>query len=317
MEIRAVALNVKWGFDPERISRFLEAAKKLRPLTVRVSVTTPPREGVRQTLKALEELGVEYAAIGIYEGDDLEELVRTYGVFAAVGSVDRYLEFLRRVERRGEPHLAKNVALLLGGVVYDSPYYPATAVKNEGVALSLLYPDDLESLDDVAAVLGSAERLGEAFASSIGERFLGVDGSLSPWGERSVARAIERLFGVRVGAWGTHSAIRALNEAIWSSGARLVGFSEVMLPLAEDEELKRLVEGGALDLQKLVSYTSTCVAGLDMVPIEADEKALRRMLLDLEAIAKSKGRAVGVRVFPASGQYFDVPGFGKTPVLRP
>jgi len=192
MEIRAVALNVKWGFDPERVSRFLEAARRLRPLTVRVSVTTPPREGLRPTLKALEELGVEYAAIGIYEGDDMEELVRTYGVFVAVTRIDRYLEFLRRVDRSGEPHLARNVALLLGGVVYDSPYYPATAVKNEGVALSLLYPDDLSALGDVPAILSSAERLGEEFASSIGERFLGVDGSLSPWGERSVAKAVER-----------------------------------------------------------------------------------------------------------------------------
>jgi uncharacterized protein (UPF0210 family) len=317
MEIRAVALNVKWGFDPERVSRFLEAAKRLRPLTVRVSVTTPPREGLRPTLKALEELGVEYAAIGIYEEDDMEELVRTYGVFVAVTRIDRYLEFLRRVDKSGEPHLARNVALLLGGVVYDSPYYPATAVKNEGVALSLLYPDDLSALGDVPAILSSAERLGEEFASSIGERFLGVDGSLSPWGERSVAKAVERIFGVRIGEWGTHAAIRALNEAIWSSGGRLVGFNEVMLPLAEDEELKRLAERGALDLRRLVSYASTCVAGLDMAPIEANDKELRRILLDLEAIAKTKGRAVGVRVFPASGQYFDVPGFGKTPVLRP
>ncbi|MEM3326533.1 MAG: DUF711 family protein, partial [Thermoproteus sp.] len=149
------------------------------------------------------------------------------------------------------------------------------------------------------------------------EPFLGIDGSLSPWGEKSVAKAIRRIFGVEVGRWGTHYSIRALNEAIWSSGVKLLGFSEVMLPLAEDEELKRLVERGTLDLYKLVSYASTCVAGLDMVPIETDLETLKKILLDLEAIAKTKGRPVGVRVFPASGQYFDVPGFGKTPVLRP
>ncbi len=295
----------------------MDAAKRLRPLTIRVSVATPPREAVGQILKALEELGVEYSAIGVYEGDDLEELVRTYGVFAAVASVDRYLEFLRRIDKAGEPHLARNVALLLGGRVYDSPYYPAAIVAREGIALSLLYPDDVNSLDDVPAALKRAEKLGESFAASIGEPFLGVDGSLSPWGERSVAKAIHRVFGVRVGSWGTMAAIRALNEAIWSSSIKLLGFSEVMLPLAEDEELKRLAEEGALDLHKLVSYASVCVAGLDMVPVEANEEDLRRMLLDLEAIAKSKGRAVGVRLFPASGQHFDVPGFGKTPVLRP
>lgn len=316
MEIRAIALNVR-RLDPERISRFLDAARRMRPLTIRVSVATPPRGGVVQTLKALEELGVEYAAIGVYEADDLEDLVRTYDVFATVTSVGRYLEFLKRIDKAGEPYLARNVALLLGGRVYDSPYYPAAIVDREGVALSALYPDDINSLDDVPAALRLAEKLGESLASSIGEPFLGVDGSLSPWGEKSVAKAIHRVFGVRVGDWGAMAAIRALNEAIWSSGVKLLGFSEVMLPLAEDEELKRLVEEGVLDLRKLVSYASVCVAGLDMVPIEADENSLRRILLDLEAIAKSKGRAVGVRVFPASGQYFDVPGFGKTPVLRP
>lgn len=316
MEIRAIALNVGWRFDPDRISRFLEAAKAARPLTVRVSVATPPKEGVVQTVKALEELGVEYMAVGIYEGDDLEDLVRTYGVFATTTSIDRYLEFLKRIEKAGEPQLARNVALLLGGRVYDSPYYPAAIVSREGIALAILYPDDVNSLGDVSAVLKKAEKIGESLAASISEPFLGIDGSLSPWGERSVARAIHRVFGVEVGNWGTMAAIRALNEAIWSSGVKLLGFSEVMLPLAEDEELKRLAEEGVLDLHKLVSYASVCVAGLDMVPVEADKRTLRKMLLDLEAIARSKGRAVGVRVFPASGQYFDVPGFGKTPVLR-
>ncbi|MEZ0248115.1 MAG: DUF711 family protein [Thermoproteus sp.] len=317
MEVRAVALNINWDFDPERVVRFLEGAKRLGPLTVRVSVKTPPRKGLLQAVKALEELGVEYIAVGIYEDEDLEDLVRTYGIFATVASIDRYLKFLRNIDRRGEPELARNVALLLGGYVYDSPYYPAAIVKSEGVSLSLLYPDDINSLADIAEVLKRAEDVGRSFADSIGEAFLGVDGSLSPWGEKSVAKAIRRVFGVEVGRWGTHRSIRMLNEAIWSSGVKLLGFSEVMLPLAEDEELKRLVEREVLDLYKLASYASTCVAGLDMAPIEADSETLRNILLDLEAIAKTKGRPVGVRVFPASGQYFEVPGFGKTPVLRP
>ncbi|CCC82394.1 DUF711 family protein [Thermoproteus tenax] len=316
MEIRAVALNLNWDFDVERASKFLREASRLSPRTVRISVATPPKEGLRQVLNALEETGAQYFAIGIYEAEDLEDLVRSYGVFASVTSIERYLEFLTTIDKRGEPELARYVALLLGGVVYNSPYYPAAVVKSEGVSLSLLYADDLSSPDDVAALLKSAERIGESFAESIGERFLGVDGSLSPWGEHSVARAIERLFGVRLGGWGSLAAIKALNDSIRSAGVRSVGFNEVMLPLAEDEELKRLAQEGSLDLYKLASYASVCVAGLDMVPVEADREALRRLLLDLKALAETKARPVGVRIFPASGEYFEVPGFGRTPVLK-
>lgn len=319
MEIRAVAFNVPWD-DLGRVPGFLEAAERLspRPLTVRVTVTTPPTsEAAWRAVESLRDMGVEYVAVGVYRGGDLAEFVESTGAFAALTSIDGYLDFLDKADRRGAPELARNVALSLGGLVYDTPYYPAAVAKRRGISLSLLYPDDLRaSPADVAPVLKAGEELGKSLAASFGEVFLGVDGSLSPWGERSVARAVERLFGVRVGEPGTHYAVRSLNEAIWSSGVELVGFSEVMLPLAEDEELKRLAEAGVLTAEKLASYASVCVAGLDMVPLEYSRPLLKRLLLDLEAMAKAKGKPIGVRIFPASGEYFEVPGFGRSPVLK-
>ncbi|MFB6491461.1 MAG: DUF711 family protein [Thermoproteus sp. AZ2] len=315
MEIRAIALNTPWD-DLGKVPVFLESARRLAPRTIRVSITTPPPGEARGVLEELRDMGVEYVALGEYGGGDLLELVEELDAFAVITSPDRYVSLLGELERRGRPELARNIALSLGGIAYNSPYYPATAVNDRGVSISLLYPDDLRTIGDVAAALKRGASIGESLAFAIGEKLLGVDGSLSPWGEASVAKAVERLFGVRVGEWGTHSAIRAINEAIWASGAPLVGFSEVMLPLAEDEGLKELARSGELGLRDLVSYSAVCVAGVDMVPLEFEPRALRRLLADLEALAKTKGRPIGVRVFPASGEEFDVPGFGKTPVLK-
>ena len=185
------------------------------------------------------------------------------------------------------------------------------------VSLSLLSPNDLNTINDVSEALRRGEEWGRYVAEALGFEVLGVDGSLSPWGEESVAKAVERIFNTELGSPGSHYAIRLLNRAIEEAGVKKTGFNEVMLPLAEDEELKRLVWEGRLQLRDFVSYTSVCIPGLDMAPIRVgDWEALRRLLYDLAAIAEAKKRAVGVRIFPVDVDEYDVEGFGKTPALR-
>lgn len=60
-----------------------------------------------------------------------------------------------------------------------------------------------------------AEDVGKEIANELGVDYLGIDTSLSPWGEESVVDAIERIYGVRFGEPGTLSAIYRLNKAIW------------------------------------------------------------------------------------------------------
>ncbi|MFN7105372.1 MAG: DUF711 family protein, partial [Pyrobaculum sp.] len=216
----------------------------------------------------------------------------------------------------GEIHLARYVALSLGGVVYNSPYFPLSVTTRRGVSISLLYPNDLNRLVDVETVLKRGEEIGVQIAASLGVEFIGVDGSLSPWGHESVAKAVERLFNVKLGALGSHDAIYKINQAIERAGVKKTGFNEVMLPIAEDEEIKRLIREGVLNLDKLVSYTAVCVPGLDMAPVKIrswDE--VKRLLYDLAAISVTKRRAVGVRIFPVDVDEYDVEGFGKTPAL--
>lgn len=319
MKIRSLTLHVMWNDDFSLVDRFLDAARSASPLTVRVSVSPPPPGEAERVVNALRNRGVKYvSALHLFYGaEEVHRYVSQYGVFASFSDVEEYVKFLKIIYSKGEVHLSRYVSLLLGGAVYDSPYFPASITTRRGVSISLLYPNDLTSIDDVKTVLKRGETIGEAVARAMGVEFLGVDGSLSPWGEESVAKAVERLFGIRLGEPGSHNAIWKLNKAIEGAPIRKTGFNEVMLPLAEDEELKTLVRAGFLDISKFVSYTSVCIPGLDMAPIRVgDWTALKRLLYDLAAVAEAKRRPIGVRIFPVDQEEYDVEGFGPTPALR-
>ncbi|ACB40267.1 DUF711 family protein [Pyrobaculum neutrophilum] len=318
MRVRSVTLHLGWSDDLSIAERFLDAAREAGALTLRVSVSPPPPRYAEEVINKLKNLGAEYiSALHLYYGaEDLHRLVSLYGVFGTLNDVVEYLRFLKIIHLKGEVHLSRYVSLLVGEPTYNSPYFPASITTERGISISLLYPNDLEKIEDVERVLKRGEDVGRYIAETLGLKFLGVDGSLSPWGEESVARAVERLFGVRLGDVGSHHAIYTLNKAIAAASVKKVGFNEVMLPLAEDEELKRLVVEGALDLAKLVSYIPVCVPGLDMAPIKVtDWGRLKRLLYDVASLATSKRRPVGVRIFPVEVDEYYVEGFGKTPAL--
>lgn len=319
MKIRSVTLHLMWNDDFSLVDKFIQTAGAASPLTVRVSVSPPPPREAERVITGLREHGVKYiSTIHLYYGaEEVYRYVSQYYVFASLNDIGEYIKFLQRIYSRGEVHLSRYVSLVLSGVVLNSPYFPASVTTQRGVSISLLYPNDLESLDDVEKVLKRGEEVGMQIASSLGVEFLGVDGSLSPWGEESVAKAVERLFRIRLGEPGSHHAIRRINKAIESARVKKIGFNEVMLPLAEDEELKRLVRAGALGLDKFVSYTSVCIPGLDMAPVKVRNwELLKKTLYDLAAIAEAKGRPIGVRIFPVDVDECDVEGFGATPALR-
>lgn len=318
MEIRALTLHVMW-YERPQMDLLTEVARSLGARTVRISVSPPPRSRAEAVIGALRGMGAEYISAPhlYYRGEEIYALVSRHRVYSSTLDPGEYLAFLRRIYERGEAHLSRYVSLLLGGVVYNSPYFPASITDRRGLSVALLYPDDLARREDVARVLKEGEAAGMHAAASLGLPFLGVDASLSPWGQASVAKAVERLYGVKVGEWGTHEAIRDLNGEIARAPVSKTGFNEVMLPLAEDEGLKALVREGLLTLEKLISYAAVCVPGLDMVPLRiSDWGRLKRLLADLAALASGKGRPVGVRIFPVDVDEYEVEGFGRTPAFR-
>jgi len=319
MRIRAITLHLMWNDDFSVVERFLEVAEGFNPATVRVSISPPPPDKAEKVITTLKDLGVRYiSALHLYyNAEEVYKFVSQHGVFSSFLDIGEYIRFLKIIHTKGEAQLSRYVSLLLGGAVYNSPYFPASITTQRGVSISLLYPNDLQSIDDIPHILRRGEEIGRHVALSIGLEFLGIDASLSPWGDESVAKAVERLFRVRLGEPGSHYAIYQLNKAIEATDVKKVGFNEVMLPLAEDEELKQLVRTGLLDLNKFVSYTSVCIPGLDMAPVKINSwEGLKHLLYDLASIAYVKRRPIGVRIFPVDEDEYDVEGFGKTPVLR-
>ncbi|WP_243677835.1 DUF711 family protein [Vulcanisaeta distributa] len=197
-------------------------------------------------------------------------------------NTELFTNVLKKLVELNQWALSRRIAALIGDAIL-TPYYPDSINlgNNHGIALSILYPSELSNernlRNDLTRVFRTAEDIGKEIASELGIDYLGIDVSLSPWGgEESVVNAIERIYGIRFGGPGTLSAIYKLNKAIWeaSNQFKVTGFNEVMLPLAEDEQLKARAREGLITFSKLVKYTMTCVAGVDMVPIPSSQLSL-------------------------------------------
>ncbi len=215
------------------------------------------------------------------------------------------------------------LAISYGGV-YQTPYFPATTSKETGVSISLLYTKELEkSVDDleaaVKAVCEKAAEAGEKLALTAQTRFLGIDASLSPWGEDSVAKIVAAM-GSRCGSPGSLHAIARINKAIGEAVADFpsTGYNEVMVSLAEDEGLKQDVRDELVDCRWLLSAVPVCVVGFDMVPLSADEEGVACLFKDFLAVSLNKRRVTAFRVIPTElkpGDELDMGMLGKTPVL--
>lgn len=206
-----------------------------------------------------------------------------------------------------------------------TPYFPSTTNidKKFGFSLSLRYVDLIREylegdqsriekyIMNIKRVLGNFDAC-----------FDGIDYSLSPWMDDSVGKLIEEAYRVVIGEIGTLYAVYDVNNKIRRITSieilPSIGFNEVMLPVGEDNILKERVEEGLLTLSKLIALSSVCVDGLDMVAVKRDEKLLKNVILDMDSIARMKGKALGTRLIPtdeADGVH--TKRFGYIPLLKP
>jgi len=230
-----------------------------------------------------------------------------------------------------EPEVFTRFALTVGPWI-STPYFPATTnnLNQIGFSVALRYVDLIKE----SVVLGRADGLfkfiGDTYeklrsiASCANIPFLGFDLSISPWMEESVAEIVELLIENRIGYPGTVNAIVALNRMIRLIASKaavpVIGFNEVMLPVAEDSLLNERVRTGVIRLRDLVNYSAFCVAGLDMVSIPIKMISLERLLMDMLTIYNTKFRTIGVRVVPIDaepGSRVHLPRFGDTFVIQP
>ncbi|MEM2740055.1 MAG: DUF711 family protein [Candidatus Bathyarchaeia archaeon] len=342
----------------DRIHSFIEALDEFRSRGViwgrgvRVSVSHPyTDEGkvkiARIVREECEDIGVNMISGFVYDAsiedprilEDLSDI----GVYISVkpGSPEYYsriIESLSKISYR-DPISLTRIAILLGkGDSLLTPYFPLSMNVRcgEGVALALLYAKDLIDayrrggltgmVEATCRTLSEAESIGKCIASRIGIDYYGLDYSLSPWMDDSVALLVEELAGSVLPNPGSLYTVSKINSLIREAAIRckiaFTGFCEIMLPVAEDDILKERVYEGVLRLRDLITLSCFCVAGVDMVviPVEALEKIMVGMMLDLSEVSKLKGKPIGLRIIPYPGvkprDQVDLGIFGRVPVIE-
>ena len=220
-----------------------------------------------------------------------------------------------------DPELSTRVAILIYDDFLLTPYFPVGSANTvtDSFAISLLYVNDyLEG--KVSKSFAEANQLGVKFSKLLNLRYLGIDISLSPWMNESVAEIIEKKSSKLFSPGNTYTVLELnkeiFNEA-WKQKITPIGFSETMLPVAEDSLLMKRVEEGSLKLPHLQQLTFACVAGLDMVTIARDKDLYSKILLDSMAIQFNKRRPYGIRIIPSTGSdYIFINGYGKIPEIK-
>jgi uncharacterized protein (UPF0210 family) len=342
----------------DKVRSFLEAIDEFRSKGiiwgrgVRLSVSHPCKGEEKVKLARIvreecESIGVNMISGFVYDAavDDpkIIENLSSIGVYISVKLSSpiyygKVVELLSKISYK-DPISLTRIATLLGEEGdFLTPYFPLSMNTRygEGIALALLYARDLidtyraEGLsgmvESACRILSQAESIGRYIASRMGVDYYGLDYSLSPWMDDSVALLIEEISESTLpnpGSLHTVSRINSLiHEAATRCGILPTGFCEIMLPVAEDNILKERVREDMLRLRDLIALSLFCVAGVDMVviPAEIPKKVLLGVMLDLSEVSKLKGKPIGLRVilYPGvkPGDRIDLGVFGETPVIE-
>ncbi|HWQ17776.1 MAG TPA: DUF711 family protein [Sulfolobales archaeon] len=348
MIIRSVTLHItdlgKVSLEADRLLNLVRMIENKGYRVWSKRITLPPLSGREDMAKACSELkrsinmlkGIFVSAFNIdadsnIEIDDLvrcmEDLGFTFSSILVKGEEDvkDAYEKISRFYSRSGVDLHTRIALIYGSRIL-TPYFPASAsiVEETSFTVALRYAVDFEDLvlkkGDIESLGKLLEELEETLSDvsmGIGVKYAGIDLSLSPWMEESVASIVERSSGTEIPMPGTMAAIKRINETITSLSRRVksTGYNELMLPVEEDNVLKERARQGKIALKDLIAFSTICVAGVDMAVLPREHvlsgHVLRNIIQDLLAISEAKGKPVGMRLIMASGSPGDIVDLGR------
>lgn len=234
----------------------------------------------------------------------------------------KYIDDVAKLVYSLDPEIATRLAILVNEEFLTTPYFPVGSANtiNDSLASSLIYVREFEE-NKAERVLAFADEYSKKISKEIGIRYLGIDASLSPWMEESTGRLIENLSGEKMFSIGQLSTVASINrrifELVWRLKITPIGFSELMLPVAEDNVLMERVREGSLTLSQLMALTSVCVAGLDMIVVKRDIELYKKILKDSMAIQFTKRRPYGIRIIPSTGEgEIYLKEYGKIPEIK-
>ena len=166
--------------------------------------------------------------------------------------------------------------------------------------------------------------LAETLAQEWGVKFVGIDASLAPLGDDSIAYAMEQQLPGYFGEPGTLTVAAGLTRTLQSLELPLCGYSGLMLPVLEDVGLGERSEAGYFNLDSLLLYSSVCGIGLDTIPIPGDASTsqIAAILTDVATLSIQLSKPLSVRLFPVPGcnancmTEFDSPYLTNTTVMQ-
>jgi len=328
-----------------RAARLLEERLDVEPWTLRVTLPPAPMPAeeaapVLEEAVAKAELGDEvlYSLLHVDAASaDAENVLRVLRVSDRVYAsaytplaTEAAAELLYTVSRAG-PGVATRFALTVPGPL-ETPYLPAGSSRGAtaGLTAALLYPRLLEgrnlyaAFDDLGDAAAELEEALIGIAEELGLEYRGLDLSLSPWMDESVARIVEEVAGSSICGLGAAAAVAEIEELISDTclDVECTGYSQVMLAVAEDNVLKERGREGCLTIQRLLHLSTACVAGVDMAPVSLSEwssEEAKRLIADLAVAARLKEKPLAARIIAvdaAPGETVELPRFGEAPVLR-
>lgn len=183
----------------------------------------------------------------------------------------------------------------------------------------------LQNLKDIMETEGQKlVALAEVTAKEWGTKFIGLDVSLAPMGDDSIAYAMEKLLPGCFGDSGTLTVAAGLTRTLKSLSLPLCGYSGLMLPVLEDVGLGKRSEACYFNLDSLLLYSTICGTGLDTIPIPGDAttEQIAAILTDVATLSLQLNKPLSVRLFPVPGlkagdiTQFDSPYLTNTAVMQ-
>ncbi|HEY7357051.1 MAG TPA: DUF711 family protein, partial [Ktedonobacterales bacterium] len=154
--------------------------------------------------------------------------------------------------------------------------------------------------------------------------YYGLDLSPAPYGEESIADAIEQAGLGHFGEAGTTAVAAAITAALKGTSLRTCGYCGLMLPPVYDAVISERLAEGRLTLDSLLLYSAICGSGLDCIPIPGDTapERIAHLLLDVGALAARLRKPLSAKLLPMLGKHagemttFSSPYLVNAPILR-
>jgi uncharacterized protein (UPF0210 family) len=329
MKIRALTIFFV-SEDMDKLVKYVDQLQNIKDEVVwtkRIAFPPELKDLERKVNQIPSGKGIVYSIIHRRAKDELRSIADFLSTdksfYASVLLNDsKYIDDVAQLVYSLDPEIATRVAILVNEEFLTTPYFPVGSANtiNDSLSSSLIYVREFEE-NRAEKVLAFADEYSKKISKEIGIRYLGIDASLSPWMEESTGRLIENLSGEKMFSFGQLSTVANINrrifELVWRLKIAPIGFSELMLPVAEDNVLMERVREGSLTLSQLMALTSVCVAGLDMIAVKRDIELYKKILRDSMAIQFTKRRPYGIRIIPSTGEgEIYLKEYGKIPEIK-